>query len=339
MTETFPLPRPKCKTLMGLKIVGTGKYLPDGVVSNEHLHARLGFDSDWIVKRTGILERRHVLPHQATSDLCVEAAKDCFAKTGLTAKDCDLLVLGTFTPDMSFPSTACVVQDRLGLIGPAIEIEAACAGFMYALITAGAYVAAGLSDRALVIGGDANSRVLNPDDIKTYPLFGDGAGAVILERGRPDQGILAYSMGADGSGGPLLQREACGSRFPVTPELIAEKKHYMYMDGRAVFRWAVEILNETIQEVLDFAGKKTDDVELYIAHQANIRIINAAIDVLHIPRSKVFNNLDKYGNTSAGSIPIALDEALAENRLKEGQLCIMSGFGAGLAWGTALMRW
>jgi 3-oxoacyl-[acyl-carrier-protein] synthase-3 len=324
---------------MGLKIVGTGKYLPDAVVSNDHLHARLGFDSDWIVKRTGILERRHVLPNQATSDLCVEAANDCFAKTGLTAKDCDLLVLGTFTPDMSFPSTACLVQDRLGLVGPAIEIEAACAGFMYALITAAAYVASGQSDRALVIGGDANSRVLNPDDIKTYPLFGDGAGAVILERGRPDQGIVAYSMGADGSGGPLLQREACGSRLPVTAQLIDEKKHFMYMDGRAVFRWAVDILNETIKEVLDFAGYTTADVDLYVAHQANIRIINAAIDVLHIPRSKVFNNLDKYGNTSAGSIPIALDEALADNRLKRGQLCMMSGFGAGLAWGTALIRW
>ena len=207
---------------MGVRVAGTGKYVPDGVVTNDHLHARLGFDSDWIVKRTGILERRHALPHQATTDLCVEAAKDCFAKSGLTAKDCDLLVLATFTPDMSFPSTACLVQDRLGLVGPAIEVEAACAGFMYALITAAAYVLSGASDLALVIGGDTNSRVLNPDDIKTYPLFGDGAGAVILERGRPDQGILAYSMGADGAGGPLLQREACGSRLPPTPELIAE---------------------------------------------------------------------------------------------------------------------
>ncbi|MFO0937719.1 MAG: beta-ketoacyl-ACP synthase III [Gemmataceae bacterium] len=339
MIENQPLPRPSCKSLMGVKIVGTGKYLPEAIVTNDHLHARLGFDSDWIVKRTGIRERRHVLPHQATSDLCVAAAQNCFAKTGLTAKDCDLLVLGTFTPDMSFPSTACLVQNRLGLVGPAIEIEAACAGFMYALITAAAYVVSGVSNRALVIGGDANSRVLNPDDIKTYPLFGDGAGAVILERGRPDQGILAYSMGADGSGGPLLQREACGSRLPVTPELIAEKKQYMSMDGRAVFRWAVDILNETIKEVLEFAGKTTSDVDLFVAHQANIRIINAAIDVLHIPRSKVYNNLDRYGNTSAGSIPIALDEAMAENRLKEGQLCMMSGFGAGLAWGTALIRW
>src|SRR5947207_5353906 len=339
MSNKGPLPRPKCRPLMGVKLVGTGKYVPDMVVSNDHLYARLGFDSDWIVKRTGILERRHAAPHQATSDLCVEAATDLFAKTGRTARDCDLLVLGTFTPDMSFPSTACLVQDRIGLIGPAIEVEAACAGFMYALLTAAAYVKAGQSDRALVIGGDTNSRVLNPSDIKTYPLFGDGAGAVFVEPGRPDQGILAYSMGSEGWGGPLLQREACGSRRPPTPELIAEGKHFMYMDGRAVFRWAVDILCDTIQDVLAAAGLTTEDVSLYVAHQANIRIINAAIDVLHIPRSKVFNNLEKYGNTSAGSIPIALDEAAAEGRLKSGQLVLLSGFGAGLAWGTAVMRW
>jgi 3-oxoacyl-[acyl-carrier-protein] synthase-3 len=324
---------------MGVRIVGTGKYVPDMIVGNDHLHARLGFDSDWIVKRTGILERRHAAPNQATSDLCVEAANDLFAKTGRSAKDCDLLVLGTFTPDMSFPSTACIVQDRLGMIGPAIEVEAACAGFMYALITAAAYVKAGLSERALVIGGDTNSRVLNPDDIKTYPLFGDGAGAVFVEAGRPDQGFLSYSMGADGHGGPLLQRESCGSRLLPTAANLAEGKHFMYMDGRAVFRWAVDILCETIQDVLKAARLSTADIHLYVAHQANIRIINAAIDVLHIPRSKVFNNLEKYGNTSAGSIPIALDEAAAEGRFKEGDLVVLSGFGAGLAWGTAVMRW
>jgi len=324
---------------MGVRIAGTGKYVPDAVVSNDHLHARLGFDSEWIVKRTGILERRHALPHQATSDLCIEAANDCFAKTGFTGRDIDLVVVGTFTPDMSFPSTACLVQDRLGIVGPAIEIEAACAGFMYALITGAAYVKAGLSDRCLVIGGDTNSRILNPDDIRTYPLFGDGAGAVILEPGRADQGILAYSLGSDGSGGPLLMRAACGSRMPPTPGNIAEKKHYMHMDGHAVFKWAVNILTDTIQDVLKAADRTVEDVSLYVAHQANIRIINAAIDSLNIPRGRVFNNLEKYGNTSAGSIPIALDEALAENRLKDGELALFSGFGAGLAWGTALVRW
>jgi 3-oxoacyl-[acyl-carrier-protein] synthase-3 len=331
--------RPRCRTLTGFRVAGVGKYVPDSVVTNEHLHAKLGFDSDWIVKRTGILERRHAPPHQATSDLCVEAAQDCFAKSGYSAKDIDLLVVGTFTPDMSFPSTACIVQDRLGIVGPAIEVEAACAGFMYALITAAAYVKAGLSDRALVIGGDCNSRVLNPDDIKTYPLFGDGAGAVIIEPAGPDRGILAYSMGSDGSGGPLLTRDACGSRLPPTPELIAEKRHYMTMDGYPVFKWAVNILHDTIQDCLTHASLEIPNIDLFVAHQANIRIINAALDSLRIDRTKVFNNLERYGNTSAGSIPIALDEAGAEGRLSDGRLVVLSGFGAGLAWGTAILRW
>lgn len=324
---------------MGVQIVGTGSYVPDSVVSNDHLHQRMGFDSDWIVKRTGILERRHALPHQATSDLAIEAAHKAFQNANIEPKDIDLFVLGTFTPDMSFPSTACIVQDRLGLNAPAIEIEAACAGFMYSLITAAAYVKAGVSDTALVIGADCNSRILNPDDIKTYPLFGDGAGAVILKKGRPDQGILAYSLGSDGSGGNLLCRPSGGSRTPPATEHIEQGLHYMFMDGRAVFRWAVDILCDTIQDVLTFSNLTPDDIELYIPHQANVRIINAAIDVLKIPRSKVYNNLEKYGNTSGASIPLALDEALAENRLKRGDLAVMSGFGAGLTWGTAVIRW
>jgi 3-oxoacyl-[acyl-carrier-protein] synthase-3 len=324
---------------MGLRVLATGSYVPDGVVTNDHLFARFGFDSDWIVKRTGILERRHALPNQATSDLCIEAAQRCMERAEVRPRDIDLCLVGTFTPDMSFPSTACLVQDRLGLNCPAVDLQAACAGFMYALITGAAYVASGASDLALVIGGDCNSRILNPTDIKTYPLFGDGAGAVLLTRGRPEQGILAYSMGADGAGGPLLDRKACGSRLPPTPELLEQGLHYMYMDGRAVFRWAVEILNDTIADVLKAAGKTVPDVDLYIPHQANIRIINAACDTLKIPRNKVFSNLDRYGNTSAGSIPLAIDEAIAEGRLRSGQLTVMSGFGAGLTWGTALMRW
>jgi 3-oxoacyl-[acyl-carrier-protein] synthase-3 len=337
--ERTPLPRPRCRSLAGVRILGTGSYVPDAVVTNEHLHARLGFDSDWIVKRTGILERRHALPHQATSDLCHEACRRCIDGSDVDPKDIDLLVLATFTPDMAFPSTACLVQDRLKLNCAAIEVEAACAGFMYALITGAAYVVSGASDLALIVGGDCNSRVVNPDDLKTYPLFGDGAGAVLLARGRPDQGILSYSMGADGSGGDLLSRPACGSRMPPTPELLSRGLHYMHMDGRSVFRWAVAILCDTIQDVLRHGGFRPNDVNLYIPHQANIRIINAAIDVLHIGRSKVFNNLERYGNTSAGSVPLALDEAVAEGRVHDGDLVLLSGFGAGLAWGTALVRW
>jgi 3-oxoacyl-[acyl-carrier-protein] synthase-3 len=337
--DRAPSPRPRCRRLTGVRVLATGSYVPDAVVTNEHLHARFGFDPEWIVKRTGILERRHALPHQATSDLCYEAARRCIDQAGVKPCDIDLLILATFTPDMSFPSTACLVQDQLKLVCPAMEIEAACAGFMYALITGCAYVAAGISDLALIIGGDCNSRVINPSDSKTYPLFGDGAGAVLVTRGRPDQGLLSYSMGADGSGGDLLSRPACGSRLPPTPALLDKGLHYMYMDGRGVFRWAVAILCDTIQDVLDHSGHRPGEVDLYVPHQANIRIINAAVDVLRISRNRVFNNLDRYGNTSAGSVPLALDEAVQEGRLEPDDLVVLSGFGSGLAWGTALMRW
>jgi 3-oxoacyl-[acyl-carrier-protein] synthase-3 len=337
--ERNPLPRPRCRRLTGVRVISTGSYVPDAVVTNEHLNQRLGFDADWIVKRSGILERRHVLAHQATSDLCYEAARRCIDQAGVNARDIDLLLLATFTPDMAFPSTACLVQDRLRLNCPAVDLQAACAGFMYALITGATYVASGASDLALIIGGDANSRVVNPSDLKTYPLFGDGAGAVLLARGRPDQGLLSYSMGADGSGADLLSRPACGSRLPPTPEILARGLHYMHMDGRAVFRWAVAILCDTIQDVLQASHLRPNDIDLYVPHQANIRIINAAIDVLKIPRSKVYNNLDRYGNTSAGSVPLALDEAVQDGRVQPGNLIVLSGFGAGLAWGTAVMRW
>lgn len=343
MSETASerlLPRPVCRPVPGVRIAATGSYVPDVIVDNQQLFDRFGFDSDWIVKRTGILERRHALPHQATSDLAYEAATRCLDKAGMSARDIDLCLVGTFTPDYSFPSTACLLQDRMKLVCPAVDLQAACAGFMYAYVTGAAYVRAGLSKCALIVGADCNSRILNPNDIKTYPLFGDGAGAVLLTPCEDhESGILAYSMGADGSGGPLLDRKACGSRQPPTPELLEEGQHYMYMDGRAVFRWAVSILCDTIQDVVHSANLSTEDIDLYVPHQANIRIINAACDVLKIPRSKVFANLDKYGNTSAGSIPLALDEAIDQGLIKPGQRIVMSGFGAGLAWGTALVRW
>jgi 3-oxoacyl-[acyl-carrier-protein] synthase-3 len=279
------------------------------------------------------------LPHQATSDLCYEASIRCIEAARVDPQDIDLLLLATFSPDMSFPATACLVQDRMRLNCPAVDLQAACAGFMYALITGAAYVVSGASNLALIIGGDCNSRIVNPDDLKTYPLFGDGAGAVLLARGEPDQGILSYSLGADGSGGDLLSRPACGSRLPPSPELLTKGMHFMHMDGRAVFRWAVAILCDTIQDVLKASHLKPEDIDLYIPHQANIRIINAAIDVLHIPRRRVFNNLERYGNTSGGSVPLALDEAVAEERIKPGSKIVLSGFGAGLTWGTAVMRW
>jgi 3-oxoacyl-[acyl-carrier-protein] synthase-3 len=338
-TERVPPPRPRCRSLTGVQIIGTGSYVPENVVTNEDLNARLGHDSDWIVKRTGIRERRHASPNQATSDLCCEAAERCLKDARKSPADIDLLVLATFSPDFSFPATANIVQDKMHMNCPGVEVQAACSGFLYALVTAAAYVKSGASDMAMVIGGDCNSRITNPDDLKTYPLFGDGAGAVILTHGEPNQGLLSYSLGSDGAGGDLLCRPACGSRLPATAELLSQGKQFMYMDGRAVFRWAVGILCDTIQDVLKASNLKPSDIDLYLPHQANIRIINAAIDVLKIPRGKVFNNLDRYGNTSAGSVPICLDEAAAQGRIKRGNLLILSGFGAGLAWGTSVFRW
>jgi 3-oxoacyl-[acyl-carrier-protein] synthase-3 len=332
-------PRPRCRSLLGLQVLGTGSYVPDAVITNDHLHNRFNCDADWIVKQTGIHERRHALDNQATSDLCVEAGRRCLENAKTPGSNVDLLLVATVTPDMSFPSVACLVQDKLRLTCASVDVQAACAGFVYALVTAGAYVISGASDCCLVIGGDCMSRVINPGDVKTYPLLGDGAGAVLVTHGRPDQGIMQYSLGAEGSGGDLLTRPACGSRLPPTPALLADGMHYLHMNGRAVFNWAASILCDSIQDVLTAANLQPGDVDLYVPHQANIRIINAAIDVLGIDRSKVYNNLDRYGNTSAASVPLGLDEARSEGRVQSGNHIVLSGYGAGLAWGTALLRW
>jgi 3-oxoacyl-[acyl-carrier-protein] synthase-3 len=239
---------------------------------------------------------------------------------------------------MTSPSTACLVQDQLRLCCPAFDLGAACAGFLYGLVTASSAIIAGTSDLALLIGGECLSRYLNPWDEKTFPLFGDGAGAVLLTRGSPEQGLVSYSLGADGSGAAVLGRKGGGSRLPLTEEVLASGQQYLHMDGRAVFSWAVGTLCDTVQDVLAAAGLGPGDIDLYIPHQANIRIINAALDVLGIPRGLVFTNLERYGNTSAASVPLALDEALADDRVRRGDRLILSGFGAGLTWGTALWR-
>lgn len=327
------------RSLMGVRIIGTGSYVPEHVVTNEDLKARHGFDPDWIVNRTGIHERRFAPAHQATSDLSTHAAQRCLRAAGCDPAEVDLLIVGTMTPDMCFPSTACLVQDRLKLNCPAFDLQAACAGFAYALITASQFVAAGTSKRALVIGGDCNSRVINPSDQKSYPLFGDGAGAVLLARGEPDQGMLAYQLGADGSGGDLLNRPACGSRMPPSEEALHQGLHFLAMDGKAVFKWAVRTLTDSTQAVLAHSETKVADVRWFIPHQANVRIIHAASDVLGFGRQNVFKNLDRYGNTSGGSIPIALDEVMRQGAIERGDLILTSGFGAGLTWGTILWRW
>jgi 3-oxoacyl-[acyl-carrier-protein] synthase-3 len=340
MTSEKPASRrPRCRSLTGVRILATGGYVPDGVVTNDHLKQRLGFNPDALFRLTGIRERRHALPHQATSDLCCEAARVCLDRAGVRPDDVDLLLLATVTADMTTPATACLVQEKLGLCCPAVDLGAACAGFMYGLVTASSYVAAGTAEMALVIGGECMSRILDPDDAKTYPLFGDGSGAVLVTRGNPDQGLISYSLGSDGSGASLLTRKGCGSRLPPTADVLAAGQHYLRMDGRGVFNWAVATLCDTVQQVLQSAHLSPGEVDLYIPHQANIRIINAALDVLGIPRGLVFTNLERYGNTSAASVPLALHEAVVDDRVREGDRIMLSGFGAGLAWGTALWRW
>lgn len=329
----------RTSSLLGVQIAGCGAFLPDQVVTNELLNEKYGCDPNWILQRTGILERRHAPPEMATSDMCTEAARRAIRAAGIDPQQVDLLVLGTFSPDYHCPSTACLVQDRLGLDCPAFDAAAACAGFMYALITAAQFVATGNAKYALAIGGDLNSRIVNPADQRTFPLFGDGAGAVLLTRGSAHQGLICYQLGSDGSGGPLLDRPGGGTKHPLSPEMVAAGAHYLRMDGRNVFKWAVRMLTDTIELVLEKSGMTVHDVSLFLLHQANIRIINAAAEQLGIPEEKLFNNLHKYGNTSGGSIPIVLQEAIEAGKISRGDTLLLCGFGGGLTWGTGLFRW
>ena len=329
----------RTNSLLGVQILACGSYVPDNVVTNEDLQEQRGFDPEWIRQRSGILERRYAPPELATSDLCVAAAKKAIRAARVDSKDIDLVLVGTFSPDHNCPSTACLVQNQLGLDAPAVDLQAACAGFMYAMVTGAQYVATGNSKLALVIGGDCNSRIVDPNDKRIAPLFGDGAGAVLMSRGDAHQGLMCYQMGADGSGGSLLSFPSGGSRSPVTPESVLAGEHFMQMDGRNVFKWAVRVLTDTIELVLEKTGMSAHDVSLYLLHQANIRIIDYAMEQLGIPQEKVYNNLHKYGNTSAASIPLAMDEAFQEGRINRGDTILMSGFGGGLTWGTGLFRW
>ncbi|MEZ6067210.1 MAG: beta-ketoacyl-ACP synthase III [Planctomycetaceae bacterium] len=326
-------------SLLGVQVIGTGSYVPEQIVTNAELQRRHGFDPAWIEQRTGIFERRHAGPDEATSDLCVRAAERCIREARVDPQQIDLLVIGTFTPDYHCPSTACIVQDRLGLDCPAFDAAAACAGFMYALVTAAQYVATGNAKYALVIGADTNSRIVNPNDQRTYPLFGDGAGAVLLARGEGSQGLMCYQMGSDGAGAGLLDRPAGGVKQPLTSATFDTGDHLLQMDGRAVFKWAVRLVADTIALMLEKTGMTVNDVSLFLMHQANIRIINSAMESLGIPPDRVFNNVHKYGNTSGGSIPIVLDEAVQAGRIRRGDTILMCGFGAGLSWGTSLFRW
>jgi 3-oxoacyl-[acyl-carrier-protein] synthase-3 len=325
-------------TLMGMQITATGSYAPPNVVTNQDL-AKFDLDPEWILRRTGIRERRHAPPEMSTSDLCINSAQQCFERAGVSPQDIDLLVIGTVSPDWHIASTAAVVQDRLGMRCGAIEVASACAGFMYALCTAAQYIVTGASQRALVIGADCCSRVIHPQVPKTYLLFGDGGGAVILEKGTEKQGLLAYTLGTEGAGAEQLYIRMGGSKMPASHEAIDRLDHSLYMDGKAVYKWATRILSESIVEVLDQAQLKLEEIDLFIPHQANLRIIEAAADHLGIDREKIIVNVDRYGNTSGGSVPLALDEAYQAGRIKPGDKVLLSGFGAGLSWGTAIFAW
>lgn len=330
--------RSPMRSLTGVRIVDTGSYVPDNVVRNEDLASR-GYDAEWIIQRTGIKERRHAPPEMATSDMAVIAARRCMEHAGVTAADVDLVVLGTYSPDMPVPASACLVQDQLGTCGPAFDVHAACAGFSYAMVTAMQYVATGGSKLALAIGADTNSRIVNPDDKKTFPLFGDGAGAALIAAGDSDQGLISYTLGADGSGYELLCRRMGGSRTPFSEQGYANNLQFMEMDGRPIFKWAIRLIESSIGDVLREAGLTIADIDLLVLHQANARIMDAAADNLGIDRDKLLVNVDRYGNTSAASIPLALDEANRAGQIHRGSRIVFSGFGAGLAWGTGLLQW
>lgn len=330
--------RSQLATLKGVQILATGSYAPENVVSNGDL-AQHGFDEDWIIQRTGIHERRMAPPELATSDVAYEAALRCLDSAGASASDVDLILVATMTPDSPLPSTACLLQQRLGCVAPAVDLNAACAGFMYALVTASQYVKTGCSRRPLVIGVDLMSRVVNPTDEKTYPLFGDGGGAVLLGSGSSEQGLLSYTLGSEGDVDGILCQPAGGTREPLTAESLAAGRQYIHMEGRSVFKWAVRVLIESTWDVLHQAGMEPKDIDLVVFHQANVRIIDAALDDLHFERDKVLINLNQYGNTSAGSMPLVLDEAYRRGRLRRGDNVLLCGFGGGFTWGTAVMKW
>ncbi len=330
--------RSRMGVLRGIEIVATGSYVPETIVHNHDLEA-LGCDSDWIVQRTGILQRRKAAEGQASSDLALLAAEQCLQRAGVSPAEVDLIVLATITPDQPTPSTACHLQRMLGCIAPAMDVSAACAGFMYALVTAGQFVANGSSQCALVVGAEVMSRTINPRDVKTYPLFGDGAGALLLKpTENRDKGLISYTLGSEGSGAPVLCIPGGGSRSPLTTNGLASGEQFLQMEGLSVFRWAVRVIAESAQDCLAHSNSRIDEVDWVILHQANIRIIESAMRDFSLPADKVLVNLERYGNTSAASIPLVLDEAICSGKIRAGDRLLLNGFGAGLAWGTAIMQ-
>lgn len=326
------------RSVTGVSILSLGAALPPRIVTNADL-AALGYDAQWIIERTGIEQRRHAAPGVGASDLALEAAREALARSGAPASQIDLIIVATATPDTLIPSTACYVQKQLGCVAAAMDLNAACSGFVYALVTAAQFVKTGCSQRALVIGADLMSRTVNPLDQKTYPLFGDGAGAAILGPGAPEQGLMAYTLGADGNGADLLCIPGGGSKQPLDSASLDAGKQYLVMDGKPVFKWAVRLVADSIRDVLRQAGLQASDIAHAVLHQANRRILDAAFKSLDFGPEQSVINVDRVGNTSAASIPLALEEVYRAGKIRRGQNILLCGFGAGLTWGTAVFRW
>ena len=316
-----------------ISITGLGCYVPERVLTNDEIAGIVDTSDEWISSRTGIRERRVAAEHEAMSDLSLPASRRALEQAGVGGPDLDLIIVATVTPDMAFPATAALLADELGSAdAAAYDLSAGCTGFMYALAQAYGMLAAGLSERALVVGGDILTRILDWTDRSTLVLFGDGAGAVVLER--VDRGgFLGFELGADGGGGKELLLPGSGSRISENGS------HHLLMNGREVFKFATRVMVSSAEAVLDVCGKSVDDIDVYVPHQANVRIIDHASKKLGIPQEKVVVNVDRYGNTSSGSIPLALADASEDGRLKPGKLVLMTGMGAGLTWGSALIEW
>jgi 3-oxoacyl-[acyl-carrier-protein] synthase-3 len=320
-------------------IAGTGSYAPAKVVTNADLERMVATSDEWIRERTGIRERRIAATGEACSDLAVQAGKRALTAAGLAATDLDMILVATCTGDYPLPATACLVQHQLGATkAAACDLSAACCGFVYALSVADAYVKSGMR-HVLVIGSEVMSAITDWTDRNTCVLFGDGAGAVVVSASDGEQGILSTHLRSDGTLCELIMVPGGGSRTPPSEKVIAERLQYIKMKGNETFKVAVRTLEEIARTTLSANGLRVEDLDLYVPHQANVRILKAVMERLGLPREKVLLNLDRYGNTSAASIPIALDEAVREGRIKDGSLVMLGAFGAGLTWASAVIRW
>jgi len=320
-------------------IIGIGSYVPDRVLSNADLEKIVDTSDEWIKTRTGISFRRIGPENVCTSDMGAEAAKRALENAKLFPGDIDLIIVASATPDMIFPSTACIIQSKIGAVNAAaFDIQAGCTGFIYALTSAVQFITAGSYKNILVIGAEMLSRITDWQDRNTCVLFGDGAGAAVISEVE-EGGILSSVLGADGKGADLLTLPAGGSKEPASPDTVANRRHYINMNGNEVFKFAVRILEEAARKASEKVGRQVADLDYIVPHQANIRIIDAAIKRLKFPREQVVVNLDKYGNMSSASIPVALDEAYRDKKIKKGNMVLLVGFGAGLTWGANLLEW